>query len=46
MARGRLDGVDGRMVVVNDPTRAVLVKSEAIGWILQARIDVPGTRSP
>ena len=45
MARGRLDGVDGRMVV-NDPTRAGLVKSEAIGWILQARIDVPGTRSP
>ncbi|MDG5482160.1 SMP-30/gluconolactonase/LRE family protein [Mycolicibacterium gadium] len=43
-----LGGADGRTLymVVDDTTLEGLVKGESTGWILQARVDVPGAGSP
>jgi sugar lactone lactonase YvrE len=43
-----LGGVDGRTLymVIDDTTNEGLVKGESTGWIMQARIDVPGAGSP
>lgn len=43
-----LGGADGRTLymVVDDTTVEGLVKGESTGWIMQARVDVPGAGSP
>ena len=43
-----LGGVDGRTLymVIDDTTHEGLVKGESTGWIMQARVDVPGAGSP
>ena len=43
-----LGGVDGRTLymVIDDTTREGLVNGESTGWIMQARVDVPGAGSP
>jgi sugar lactone lactonase YvrE len=43
-----LGGADGRTLymVVDDTTLEGLVAGESTGWIMQARVDVPGTGSP
>jgi sugar lactone lactonase YvrE len=43
-----LGGVDGRKLymVIDDTTQEGLVKGESTGWIMQARVDVPGAGSP
>lgn len=43
-----LGGPDGRTLylVINDTTHEGLVKGESTGWIMQARVDVPGAGSP
>lgn len=43
-----LGGVDGRTLymVIDDTTQGGLVKGESTGWIMQARVDVPGAGSP
>ena len=43
-----LGGVDGRTLylVIDDTTHEGLVAGESTGWIMQARVDVPGAGSP
>lgn len=43
-----LGGADGRTLymVIDDTTFEGLVTGESTGWIMQARVDVPGTGSP
>jgi hypothetical protein len=43
-----LGGVDGRTLymMVDDTTQEGLVTGESTGWIMQARVDVPGAGSP
>ena len=43
-----LGGVDGRTLymVIDDTTYEGLVNGESTGWIMQARVDVPGAGSP
>jgi sugar lactone lactonase YvrE len=43
-----LGGADGRTLylVVDDTTHEGLVKGESSGWVMQARVDVPGLGSP
>jgi sugar lactone lactonase YvrE len=43
-----LGGVDGRTLymVIDDTTQEGLVRGESTGWIMQARVDVPGAGSP
>ncbi|OBF27152.1 gluconolaconase [Mycobacterium sp. ACS1612] len=43
-----LGGADGRTLymVIDDTTVEGLVKGESTGWIMQARVDVPGACSP
>jgi sugar lactone lactonase YvrE len=43
-----LGGVDGRTLymVIDDTTHEGLVNGESTGWIMQARVDVPGAGSP
>ncbi len=43
-----LGGVDGRTLymVMDDTTHEGLVNGESTGWIMQARVDVPGAGSP
>jgi sugar lactone lactonase YvrE len=43
-----LGGADGRTLymVVDDTTVEGLLKGESTGWIMQARVDVPGAGSP
>ena len=43
-----LGGEDGRtlFMVIDDTTSEGMVKGESKGWIMQARVDVPGAGSP
>jgi sugar lactone lactonase YvrE len=43
-----LGGADGRTLymVIDDTTIKGLLKGESTGWVLQARVDVPGAGSP
>ena len=43
-----LGGVDGRTLylVIDETTHEGLVNGESTGWIMQARVDVPGAGSP
>jgi sugar lactone lactonase YvrE len=43
-----LGGVDGRTLymVIDETTQEGMVTGESTGWILQARVDVPGAGSP
>jgi sugar lactone lactonase YvrE len=43
-----LGGADGRTLymVIDDTTQEGLMKGESTGWIMQARVDVPGAGSP
>jgi sugar lactone lactonase YvrE len=43
-----LGGADGRTLymIVDDATLEGLVNGESTGWIMQARVDVPGVGSP
>lgn len=43
-----LGGVDGRTLymVIDETTQEGLVKGRSTGWIMQARVDVPGAGSP
>jgi sugar lactone lactonase YvrE len=43
-----LRGADGRTLymVIDDTTQEGLMKGESTGWIMQARVDVPGAGSP
>ena len=43
-----LGGLDGRTLymVIDDTTHEGLVNGESTGWIMQARVDVPGAGSP
>jgi sugar lactone lactonase YvrE len=43
-----LGGADGRTLymVIDDTTEEGLVNGESTGWIMQARVDVPGAGSP
>ncbi|MGZ5363175.1 MAG: SMP-30/gluconolactonase/LRE family protein [Mycobacterium sp.] len=43
-----LGGADGRTLymVADDTTLEGLMKGESTGWIMQARVDVPGAGSP
>ncbi|MGZ5378231.1 MAG: hypothetical protein ACXWD8_09480 [Mycobacterium sp.] len=43
-----LGGADGRTLdmVVDDTTLEGLMKGESTGWIMQARVDVPGAGLP
>ena len=43
-----LGGADGRTpyMVVDDTTMEGVVKGESTGWIMQARVGVPGAGSP
>jgi sugar lactone lactonase YvrE len=43
-----LGGVDGRTLymVIDDTTLEGLVAGESTGWIMRARVDVPGAGSP
>jgi sugar lactone lactonase YvrE len=43
-----LGGADGRTLymVIDDTTEEGLMKGESSGWIMQARVDVPGAGSP
>jgi sugar lactone lactonase YvrE len=43
-----LGGVDGRTLymVIDETTLEGLVTGESKGWIMQARVDVPGAGSP
>ncbi len=43
-----LGGLDGRTLymVIDDTTQEGLVKGESTGWIMQARVEVPGSGSP
>ena len=43
-----LGGADGRTLymVIDDTTIEGLPKGESTGWIMQARVDVPGAGSP
>ena len=43
-----LGGADGRTLymVIDETTQEGMMTGESTGWILQARVDVPGAGSP
>jgi hypothetical protein len=43
-----LGGVDGRTLymLIDETTQEGIVTGQSTGWILQARVDVPGAGSP